>query len=142
MFPYGVQIMLSHFEISPIGVYTYYLFFELFLYIIFIVWHYESYHLYCVVRAIFSPCLAMYMYMYIWPRNTSSLRYTSSFCLRYPGSIKTHSRYISDRVKSSSSHFLLSPKCTCSTLFFNQFGPFLTFIGLCFLFQLLLPSFI
>lgn len=76
MFPYGVQIMLSHFEISPIGVYTYYLFFELFLYIIFIVWHYESYHLYCVVRAIFSPCLAMYMYMYIWPRNTSSLSVT------------------------------------------------------------------
>lgn len=138
MFPYGVQIMLSHFEISPIGVYTYYLFFELFLYIIFIVWHYESYHLYCVVRAIFSPCLAMYM----TEEHIVSLRYTSSFCLRYPGSIKTHSRYISDRVKSSSSHFLLSPKCTCSTLFFNQFGPFFFNFGLCFLFQLLLPSFI
>lgn len=26
MFPYGVQIVLNHFEIFPIGVYTYYLF--------------------------------------------------------------------------------------------------------------------
>lgn len=127
--------MLSHFEISPIGVYTYYLFFELFLYIIFIVWHYESYHLYCVVRAIYiglgpvlfftMPC---HVHVHMTEEHIVSLRYTSSFCLRYPGSIKTHSRYISDRVKSSSSHFLLSPKCTCSTLFFNQFGPFLTLV--------------
>lgn len=125
--------MLSHFEISPIGVFTYYLFFELFLYIIFIVWHYESYHLYCVVRAVYIGLgsvlfFTMPCHVHMTEEHIVSLRYTSSFCLRYPGSIKTHSRYISDRVKSSSSHFLLSPMCTCSTLFFNQFGPFLTLV--------------
>lgn len=34
MFPYGVQIMLSYVEISPIGLYTYYLFSSCFIYYI------------------------------------------------------------------------------------------------------------
>lgn len=63
-------------DFSNRSVYILLVFRAVFIYIIFIVWHYESYHLYCVVRAIFSPCLAMYMYMYIWPRNTSSLSVT------------------------------------------------------------------
>lgn len=122
-------------DFSNRSVYILLVFRAVFIYIIFIVWHYESYHLYCVVRAIYiglgpvlfftMPC---HVHVHMTEEHIVSLRYTSSFCLRYPGSIKTHSRYISDRVKSSSSHFLLSPKCTCSTLFFNQFGPFLTLV--------------
>lgn len=79
----------------------------------------------CPCHIFTMPC---HVHVHMTEEHIVSLRYTSSFCLRYPGSIKTHSRYISDRVKSSSSHFLLSPKCTCSTLFFNQFGPFLTLV--------------
>lgn len=130
-------------DFSNRSVYILLVFRAVFIYIIFIVWHYESYHLYCVVRAIYiglgpvlfftMPC---HVHVHMTEEHIVSLRYTSSFCLRYPGSIKTHSRYISDRVKSSSSHFLLSPKCTCSTLFFNQFGPFLTLVFA------LLPSFV
>lgn len=79
----------------------------------------------CTCHIFTMPC---HVHVHMTEEHIVSLRYTSSFCLRYPRSIKTHSRYISDRVKSSSSHFLLSPKCTCSTLFFNQFGPFLTLV--------------
>lgn len=131
MFPYGVQIMLSYFEISPIGLYTYYLFFELFLYIIFIVWHYESYHLYCVVRAIYiglgpvlfftMPC---HVHVHMTEEHIVSLRYTSSFCLRYPGDIKTHSRYISDRVKSISSHYYSHQSVHVRHYFLINLDPF------------------
>lgn len=81
----------------------------------------------CPCHIFTMPC-HVHVHVHMTEEHIVSLRYTSSFCLRYPGSIKTHSRYISDRVKSNSSHFLLSPKCTCSTLFFNQFGPFLTLV--------------
>lgn len=131
MFPYGVQIMLSYFEISPIGVYTYYLFFELFLYIIFIVWHYESYHLYCVVRAIYiglgpvlfftMPC---HVHVHMTEEHIVSHRYTSSFCIRYPGNIKTHSRYISDRVKSISSHYYSHQSVHVRHYFLINLDPF------------------
>lgn len=105
--------------------------FELFLYIIFIVWHYESYHLYCVVRAIYiglgpvlfssMPC---HVHVHMTEEHIVSLRYTSSFCLRYPGSIKTHSRYISDRVKSSSSHYYSHQSVHVRHYFLINLDPF------------------
>lgn len=105
--------------------------FELFLYIIFIVWHYESYHLYCVVRAVYiglgsvlfftMPC---HVHVHMTEEHIVSLRYTSSFCLRYPGSIKTHSRYISDRVKSISSHYYSHQSVHVRHYFLINLDPF------------------
>lgn len=105
--------------------------FELFLYIIFIVWHYESYHLYCVVRAIYiglgpvlfftMPC---HVHVHMTEEHIVSLRYTSSFCLRYPGNIKTHSRYISDRVKSISSHYYSHQSVHVRHYFLINLDPF------------------
>lgn len=126
MFPYGVQIMLSYFEISPIGVYTYYLFFELFLY---------NYYIHSLTLRIKSPILCcpchiftmpchVHVHVHMTEEHIVSLRHSSSFCLRYPGNIKTHSRYISDRVKSISSHYYSHQSIHVRHYFLINLDPF------------------
>lgn len=126
MFPYGVQIMLSYFEISPIGVYTYYLFSSCF-YILYSQSDTTNHITYIVLSVPYFhhalPCTCTY------DRGTHRLSplhivLLSPLPWQHQNSLKIHIR----QGKINQLTLLLSPKCTCSTLFFNQFGPFLTLV--------------
>lgn len=134
MFPYGVQIMLSYVEISPIGLYTYYLFSSCFIY-----------YIHSLTLRIISPILCCTCHIYrvrpcvvfhhalpctcTYDRGTHRLSplhivLLSPLPWQHQNSLKIHIRQ--GKIKQLT--LLLSPKCTCSTLFFNQFGPFLTLV--------------
>lgn len=89
------------------------------------------YYIHSLTLRIISPILCCTCHIFTMPRHVHmteehivSLRYTSSFCLRYPGSIKTHSRYISDRVKSSSSHYYSHQSVHVRHYFLINLDPF------------------
>lgn len=75
----------------------------------------------CPCHIFTMPC---HVHVHMTEEHIVSLRYTSSFCLRYPGSIKTHSRYISDRVKSSSSHYYSHQSVHVRHYFLINLDPF------------------
>lgn len=75
----------------------------------------------CTCHIFTMPC---HVHVHMTEEHIVSLRYTSSFCLRYPGSIKTHSRYISDRVKSSSSHYYSHQSVHVRHYFLINLDPF------------------
>lgn len=77
----------------------------------------------CTCHIFTMPC-HVHVHVHMTEEHIVSLRYTSSFCLRYPGSIKTHSRYISDRVKSSSSHYYSHQSVHVRHYFLINLDPF------------------
>lgn len=77
----------------------------------------------CPCHIFTMPC-HVHVHVHMTEEHIVSLRYTSSFCLRYPGSIKTHSRYISDRVKSSSSHYYSHQSVHVRHYFLINLDPF------------------
>lgn len=77
----------------------------------------------CPCHIFTMPC-HVHVHVHMTEKHIVSLRYTSSFCLRYPGSIKTHSRYISDRVKSSSSHYYSHQSVHVRHYFLINLDPF------------------
>lgn len=89
------------------------------------------YYIHSLTLRIISPILCCTCHIFTMPchvhmteEHIVSLRYTSSFCLRYPGSIKIHSRYISDRVKSSSSHYYSHQSVHVRHYFLINLDPF------------------
>lgn len=77
----------------------------------------------CPCHIFTMPC-HVHVHVHMTEEHIVSLRYTSSFCLRYPGSIKTHSRYISDRVKSISSHYYSHQSVHVRHYFLINLDPF------------------
>lgn len=77
----------------------------------------------CPCHIFTMPC-HVHVHVHMTEEHIVSLRYTSSFCLRYPRSIKTHSRYISDRVKSSSSHYYSHQSVHVRHYFLINLDPF------------------
>lgn len=77
----------------------------------------------CPCHIFTMPC-HVHVHVHMTEEHIVSHRYTSSFCIRYPGNIKTHSRYISDRVKSISSHYYSHQSVHVRHYFLINLDPF------------------
>lgn len=77
----------------------------------------------CPCHIFTMPC-HVHVHVHMTEEHIVSLRHSSSFCLRYPGNIKTHSRYISDRVKSISSHYYSHQSVHVRHYFLINLDPF------------------